>query len=412
MLEHYYKTLGIEPGVDEKELKKVYRKLALKHHPDVSKRPDATEKFQQICEAYEVILRHIQIETNLNLSETEEVFDTSIYEEIIREARQKAYERAKMKYEKLKAEKEFFETNEVILAFRYIGNYLAVPLGLVLIAIPIYLGFTEGVGIFFATMFFWIIGFILLSHIYSNRRKWFLPGRFKTSFRDLLNKLKVEVHDDAREECYYRKGKKANSKPFRYSMLKVRNVSLHNSGALQHYVGYDRKYREVVIPRSAYAFRIHRAGGILKFTVIAGFLLFAPVPSLIWRFLLGMASALILCRLMHLLTHTRAKESFLLNPFLILKSIIWIAVFVTQTTYYHLGVFYMSEYSIFIIFFLFLFHDMILDLILRAFPFYRYMYVPLIKQPSAVMRLFQQGYQNFLDVPVWSTVYPFFRWLF
>lgn len=51
----YYETLGVPRSADEKEIKKAYRNLARKYHPDVCKEPGAEEKFKQINEAYSVL---------------------------------------------------------------------------------------------------------------------------------------------------------------------------------------------------------------------------------------------------------------------------------------------------------------------------------------------------------------------
>lgn len=50
----YYKILGVDRSCTETDLKKAYRKLALKFHPDKNKDPAASEKFKEIGEAYEV----------------------------------------------------------------------------------------------------------------------------------------------------------------------------------------------------------------------------------------------------------------------------------------------------------------------------------------------------------------------
>src|SRR5436190_2332215 len=52
----YYKTLGVEKNATEEEIKKAYRKLARKHHPDLNRNDkEANKKFQQINEANEVL---------------------------------------------------------------------------------------------------------------------------------------------------------------------------------------------------------------------------------------------------------------------------------------------------------------------------------------------------------------------
>jgi len=57
MAEDYYKTLGIEKSASADDIKKAYRKLALKYHPDrnPNDKKNAEEKFKKISEAYAVL---------------------------------------------------------------------------------------------------------------------------------------------------------------------------------------------------------------------------------------------------------------------------------------------------------------------------------------------------------------------
>ena len=53
MVKDYYKILEIEDNFTEDSLKKKYRELSKKYHPDIN--PDGGEKFKEINEAYDIL---------------------------------------------------------------------------------------------------------------------------------------------------------------------------------------------------------------------------------------------------------------------------------------------------------------------------------------------------------------------
>lgn len=55
MTKNYYSTLGVDKGANQEEIKKAYKTLAKKYHPDINKESNAAEKFKEINEAFAIL---------------------------------------------------------------------------------------------------------------------------------------------------------------------------------------------------------------------------------------------------------------------------------------------------------------------------------------------------------------------
>ncbi len=117
-MEEYYKILGVHPDVSDEVLKKAYRKLAFKYHPD--RQAGAEEKFRSILEAYETILNWRKAKTKLkDLSQADK---QKIYEHLKAKAQEKAKAEAHARAAAYRKKKEEEEKRSYIIAiYSFIG---------------------------------------------------------------------------------------------------------------------------------------------------------------------------------------------------------------------------------------------------------------------------------------------------
>ncbi len=100
-LEEYYKILGVDSSVNDEQLKKAYRKLALRYHPDLASGNEA--HFKKIVQAYETVVSFRKAKDRLK---TLNAADKAVlYEHLKAKAAEKAKAKARQRAAAFKAEK-------------------------------------------------------------------------------------------------------------------------------------------------------------------------------------------------------------------------------------------------------------------------------------------------------------------
>src|SRR5690606_3446152 len=107
----------------EAQIKNAYRQLAKKYHPDISKLPDAEQKFIEITEAYDMLLNAPHADKVV--TECTEAFQSSSWDD---QRRQRAYAYAQMKYETFRKNNEAFKKSWYYEPVKYL-LYLVVIMG-------------------------------------------------------------------------------------------------------------------------------------------------------------------------------------------------------------------------------------------------------------------------------------------
>lgn len=384
--------------------------MALKYHPDLNQSVGALEKFQEIHAAYEKLIDHGSSPDHSSSATADTRAD-----EVYRRERERMQKQARARKAKKQREEELFNRPEVhdpILFARYVMHSFGVLFAFAAVIGPILLAIFDDPASLAGTFFFIIVGIVLLVYIYPQRKTWFRLGKFKTGWKEVLGFIRLGKEKPNKDRCCYSAHTMAGGIAYRIELIRTLDSKIRTYGVMNHQVKYSTRTKRVVIPRSARAHYVHRLTTLVKLLCLVGFMIFLPIDSLVWRFIGGMVAGGLISTLMLSIAKVRSRVSYLLTPGLIIKSGVWIGAlcaissfgpgFNIQTTGY---VYALIAGLLFLL-------DMVFDLVVGLFPFYRWMFRPIIKQGRIMDGLYREGYQNYQELPVYSVLYPLFRWLF
>lgn len=406
----YHKVLGLDSGATERQIKSAYRRLALKYHPDRNPDPKARQKFQEINEAYEYLLKHPGMP-----ADQASTYEEQVAREVYRRQRERMKQYAQARRKEKEEREEVFnkpEWHDPILAIRYLIHFLALVLGLAAVIIPVLIAIFQDPASLAGTFFFILAGILILVYIFEKRKGWFRLGTFMIRWKDVVQFVKKHPGPATNKKCRYTPNRTANGRAYTIELLKTLDIRVRTYGALNHEAGYKNKVTKVEVPRSAKAHQFHRLSSLIKICSLMICMILFPVDSLLWRLLAGIIGGGILSVVMLGLAGVRPKVGYLFTPGLLLKGTIWIFA-LYQISVFGPGFNVHTTGSVYIVLAGLLFVlDMAFDLVMGIMPFYKWLFRPIFRQGSELDSLYRQGFQNYQELPVYSVLFPFFKWLF
>lgn len=410
MFDRYYEILGLKRGASKEDIKGAYRLLAKKYHPDVSREENAQEVFIRIAEAYEILINR-KIIDDLHAASPDVTDQRTTYEYYTQQAREKAKQASRMRYENLKREHEAFQKSgmyDIMLLLEYAFNYFLILLTLFMLLFPLY--HTLSVG-FHGMYFLWVPGVFLVLYIRGKGRNFFIPGPFYYNIHDLRQVIRDESGKGA-VPCQYSRNRPADAYPYKLSLLKVHDIKLQFQGVLQHRASYKRTYQKLEVPRCKLAQHVHTGASLIKVLSILSAMVLLPFDSLMWRLIAGMIGGGILAALACLVTGIRSKVSYLLNRIVLARILAWVVLTVLFTDFTGFPNLSTSEYFLVVVMFMLFFQDLVIDPMVKLVTRKGKHILPLLPQPPLLKNWYLKGYQPYLEIPVWSTIFPIVKWLF
>jgi hypothetical protein len=394
----YHKILGLNKDAGPDDIKRAYRQLAKKYHPDINKSPDAHDQFIMITEAYEIL-------TNLDLHEyyfhqetaRDKGFMRAQYEKAREEARESARRYARMKYEKFIREQEAFKKSgwhDLILTLRYILRIMVFPFIVFLVIMPLV---SEEVSQHpSGYVMFWLLATILILFVVYNWKKYLEIDDYYYHLSD-VRKLIGESGKEVEKNCFYCPGQKAMAYSHKISLFRVKKIQLKSYGGLyERTAGVSRSIKTIAIPRSRKAFLLHSICSLIKITILLSSIFFIKIQSIANLSIpAGIITGSVVSWGFLKAFNTHPKTSYLLSLGMIIKVVIW-----------GICLFFSGTYALILLFF-----DPLVEAILRQISGDR-LFIPILKQHPSLDKLFRKRYQVYLELPVWSVINPFFRWIF
>ena len=406
MLKNYYKILNLQPGASKDEIKKAFRKLALIYHPDKNNSPDANEKFIKISEAYEFL-------TTGKISRPARKSTYTGYAYARKHSQQKNNTNKQEDYRNRNAskgaasrrsrKKEF--DKEELWESRYGINVMLVLIILIMAMAPVFL-FTFEVFSVFSSLIIMFSGIILSIVVFLKRYSLFRFGRvnFK-SFKEPDVSDKV----DKSEKCFYCKGLKADGKPYRVGLFKIKKIRLRNLGVYNHKVNIKTENKKVYIPRSKQAEKMHKASKIIKLSSVLVALFLFNFESYLWRIIIGAFIGSILTSVLFTVTKTKSDIYYLKSLPVFFRLFFILSVIIFCTTFGGKNIITTPDY-IFVLFVLTIIaSDFIAEPLINNLK-NSSLIQPVVRHYFRIQQLIEKGFQVGSGITYSSFFFPFYKW--
>lgn len=412
-MDKYRKILGVKNDADKEEIKKAYRRLAKKYHPDKNKSEDAHLKFIEITDAYENLCfpkKNPDSKTHYQ----EASYKKYDYHEEVRkqkeEARREKQRKMREAYQKAKKENEFLKKiglYNTLVFIRLLNGAFAI--GVILIIAPFLFSWLTSwiLPVFFIPLVAggaWILWFV-----YQNDNKTKTSPVFDFSAFKPDRFLNINYNYEG-DKCFFNSRRKADATPYCFLLYKPKNKDAKLVSENRDVIVFNRKLRRINVPRNRNSLIIQRiASGIKIFSLFAA-LIFVDTQSVLWRIIFGLFTGGCISSLLFLVSRTRSASWFLFDAANVVRFTILLLI-ISLNTYSYMGDYYLHDDAFVIIISIVVISELFIQLVKQTLPD-SYFNKPFWNMHKKSNQLFKSGYHFGNGLPILNYFYPAYKWFF